>query len=248
MTEFTYSAFYIPRERMFGELAAMRSLGTKIVRLQWTGLSMWSAIEPEPGVFGFDLLDRVMEAAFDTGIQVVLPISIAPPDWAQTIYMADRSAGRPSSSFSQRVKVFRCYYDHRTRAMAERFVRLTVRRYKEHPAMYGWNACGGYEPLDETDYVNAHLVSAFKSWLKAEYGSLARVKEEWGDIQLNHHDSDFMPTSPVCWNSKAIRDWESFAAQYTDKIVKWLWGVVGAEDSDHARNALKPHTKANRIR
>ena len=237
MTDFTYDAFSIPRERIFGDLATMSSLGTKVVRLEWTGVSMWDAIEPIPGAFRFDLLDRVMEAATDNDLKVVLPISIVPPKWAQAICMTDGVGRRPSSPLSQRVRVFLCYGDHRTRIMAERFVRLTVCRYKEHPATHGWNACDDLEGLDDADCFNAYLVRGFESWLKTEYGSLAQVHDMWEDMRATPQDSDCLTTYPVCLSTKATQDWGNFAAQYTEEIVQWLREVVRSVDSNHVMNA-----------
>ncbi len=57
----------------------MASLGIRWVRL---GEFAWSQLEPEPGQFRFDWLDRAMDLLLGAGLQLMLGTpSAAPPRW-----------------------------------------------------------------------------------------------------------------------------------------------------------------------
>src|SRR5690606_35787268 len=61
------------------DLALMRQAGVNLVTV---GVFAWARLEPEPGRFTFDWLDRILDAAYEAGIRVNLATPTAsPPPW-----------------------------------------------------------------------------------------------------------------------------------------------------------------------
>ncbi len=159
------------------DVALMRELGVDLVAINIFG---WAQVQPEPGPFDFDRLDRILELLHGAGIRVNLGTGTAsPPPWLARVHpetlpqSADgtiawpggRQAWCPSST------VFRERALELVAAMAE--------RYGSHPAVVLWhvsNELGCHNALCYCD----ESARAFRSWLRARYGTLDALNAAWG--------------------------------------------------------------------
>ena len=114
----------------------MRRAGFNVVRL---GESVWSTWEPENGAFDLDWLAPVLDAACEREISVVL----GTPTYAVPMWMPRRhpeiaavpANGRALSfGFRQEMDFTNPTY----RFYAERLIRKVVSRYRDHPAVIGY--------------------------------------------------------------------------------------------------------------
>jgi hypothetical protein len=112
-------------DRDDAELAAvvskLRATGVSIVREDVA----WSTIEPRPGRYFWDGMDRWVAAAAGQGLEVMAMVG-APPSWATPSWNVAPSGGEPLSDFSE-------------------FVREVVARYGAGGAF--WQAHPGLQPV-----------------------------------------------------------------------------------------------------
>lgn len=166
-----------PESTWSDDIALMREAGVDLVALNVFG---WASLEPRPGEFDFDALDRVIGMLADGGIGINLGTGTAsPPAWltlqhpeilpvavdGTTRWPGGRQGWCPSSP------VFR--------SAALRVVEQVASRYAEHPAVELWhvsNELGCHNALCYCD-VSA---SAFRRWLENRYGSIEHLNSAWG--------------------------------------------------------------------
>ncbi|PJF46476.1 MAG: beta-galactosidase, partial [Candidatus Thermofonsia Clade 3 bacterium] len=125
-----------PEERWALDARLMQEAGFNTVRLAEFA---WSRLEPAPGRFNFDWLDRAIAILQERGIQVVLGTPTAsPPPWVMAMH-PDAHRVLPSGlrvAYGNRRNYCPTHAGYRergriiTQAMAE--------HYAHHPAVIGW--------------------------------------------------------------------------------------------------------------
>jgi beta-galactosidase len=169
-----------PKERWATDAQLMQAAGVNTVRLAEFA---WSYLEPEPGRFAFDWLDRALDILADQGIQALLGTPTAsPPPWVMGIYPDAYRVTETGlrQTYGNRREYCPTHPGYRergriiTQAMAE--------HYAEHPSIIGWqtdNEFGGhcYCPICRTN---------FQQWLRDRYGSLDALNRAWGTAFWSH--------------------------------------------------------------
>ncbi|MBB5802926.1 beta-galactosidase [Saccharothrix ecbatanensis] len=177
-----------PAEVWADDIRAMRAAGVNIVSL---GIFSWARIQPSRDVHDFAWLDTVMDLLHAGGIAVDLATATAsPPPWltaehpevlpvdrnGATVWPGARQHWRPTSP------VFR---EH-----ALRLVRTMAERYADHAALAAWhvsNELGCHNIYDYSD----DAARAFRTWLRARYGTLDGLNSAWGTAFWSQHYSDW---------------------------------------------------------
>ena len=203
-----------PEQTWLEDARLMREAGVNLVSLP---VFSWPQLEPEPGVYDWGWLDRVIEILWGAGVKIDLATATAtPPSWlvrnhpemlpwneqGQRLEFGSRQAYCPSSP------VWREHVARMSRAMAE--------RYGEHPALALWHVSNEYG-----DHVarcwcpesSAH----FRRWLEARYGDLEGLNEAWGVnvwgqryTAWEHIEVPRQATGPV--NPTHLLDFERFSS------------------------------------
>jgi beta-galactosidase len=166
-----------PRAVWDEDVAAMREAGVNIVSL---AIFSWARIQPSADTYDWAWLDDAMDLLHANGIAVDLATATAsPPPWlttshpeilpvddgGATVWPGARQHWRPTSP------VFRRY--------ALTLVRELAKRYANHPALTAWhvsNELGCHNVYDFSD----DAADAFRTWLKARYGTIDGLNEAWG--------------------------------------------------------------------
>ncbi|AXO36969.1 beta-galactosidase [Micromonospora echinospora] len=178
-----------PEQTWAEDVELMRRAGVNLVSV---GIFSWALLEPAPGRYVFDWLDRVIDLLHDGGIGVDLATATAsPPPWlahrhpetlprradGAVLWPGGRQAYCPSSP------VFR---DH---SLA--LVEAVARRYARHPAVVLWHVS------NELGCHNVHCycdvsAEAFRGWLRERYGDLDSLNAAWGTAfwSQRYHDWD----------------------------------------------------------
>lgn len=182
-----------PEEVQAEDVALMREAG---VDLATVGVFSWALLEPEPGRFELDWLDRVLDRLHDGGIGVDLATATAsPPPWlahrhpetlpvsadGTRLWPGGRQAFCPSSPV---------YREH-----AVRLCRTLAERYGSHPAVRLWhvgNELGCHNPHCYCDVSAA----AFRTWLADRYGDVDRLNEAWGTMFWSQRYGSFAEVLP----------------------------------------------------
>lgn len=173
---------------------AMAALGLKRVRI---GEFAWARIEPEPGRFDWDWLDRAIDILHAEGLGVILGTPTAtPPKWlvdADPSILAVDAEGRPRRFGSRR------HYDFSSeayRAQCARIVEAVAQRYGEHPAVVAWQTDNEYGCHDTTISYSDAAARRFRLWLQARYGDIEALNAAWGAVFWSQRYRSFNEIDP----------------------------------------------------
>ncbi|MEM6474642.1 MAG: beta-galactosidase [Pseudomonadota bacterium] len=169
-----------PEEIWAEDARRMREMGLSLVRI---GEFAWSRIEPEPGRFDWEWLDRAIEVLADAGLQIMLCTPTAtPPKWLVD-QMPDMVAiddqGRPRGFGSRR---HYCFSHAGYRAEAVRIATALAERYGEHPAITAWQVDNEYGCHDTVLSFSDSAAAGFRRWLEKRYGDVDALNTAWGNV------------------------------------------------------------------
>ncbi|WP_227991940.1 beta-galactosidase [Microbacterium sp. CBA3102] len=159
------------------DIRLMREAGVNMVSLP---IFSWPQLEPEPGVYDWAWLDRILDLLWDAGIAIDLATATAtPPSWllrahpemvpwdsdGHRLEFGSRQTYCPSSP------IWRENVARMTRAMAE--------RYGEHPGLAMWHISNEYGDHTSRCWC-PESARHFRRWLQDRYGDLDGLNEAWG--------------------------------------------------------------------
>ena len=218
-----YYAEYQRQPDLEADLDLMAKAGFSVIRV---GESVWSTWEPEDGRFELDWLEPVLEAAHQRDIGVVLGTpTYAVPMWLARRYpeiAAETASGhRVGWGARQEVNFAHAAY----RFHAERVIRQVIGRYRDHPAVIGYQVDN--EPGPRLLY-NHDVFERFVDWLRRRYGTVDRLNEEWGLAYWSHRlsrwnelwrpEGNFQPQYNLAWRR--------FQAELVTEFITWQAGIV----------------------
>jgi beta-galactosidase len=250
--QFPYGAVYFrksnpPQEDWERDYTTASEDGLNIFR-HWF---MWSAIETAPGVYDWEEYDRQMDLAAKNGIKTIVAELIhAVPDWAVRKYadalqvnadgtklgsymgVSSATGGFSNNGGGAGALTLNC---PEVKEAAGKFLTALATRYKEHPAIYGydvWNECNYSADVDYSSYAKA----AFRIWLEKKYGTLKALATawhrysyaEWADVAPPLH----MAPYPECI------DWLQFKRDNFYDQMQWRIDTIRAVDP---KNVIAAH-------
>jgi len=208
-----------PEDWWADDVRRMAAMGLSRVRI---GEFAWSRIEPEPGRFDWDWLDRAIDLLHGAGLGIILGTPTAtPPKWLvdrMPDMLAIDRAGRPRRFGSRR------HYDFSHpgyRAEAARITRAVVDRYGRHPGIVAWQTDNEYGCHFTTLSQSAAAAAAFRDWLAQRHQSIDALNRAWGTVfwsqEYRSFDEIDPPTLTVTEPNPAhVLDWRRFAS---DQVV-----------------------------
>ena len=169
-----------PEPQWATDAARMAALGLTFVRI---GEFAWSRIEPIPGQFDWNWLDRAIDTLGRAGLKVVLGTPTAtPPRWMLTrhpdMIALDRD-GKPRGFGSRR---HYCFSHRPYRAECARIVTALAQRYGQNPDVAAWQTDNEYACHDTTLSYSPAARHAFHDWLAQRYQSPQALNRVWGNV------------------------------------------------------------------
>jgi beta-galactosidase len=210
-----------PEEFWADDARRMRDMGLSRVRI---GEFAWSRIEPEPGRFEWEWLDRAIAVLHEAGLEVVLGTPTAtPPKWLVDAYpdiLAWDEQGRPRRFGSRR---HYCFSSLRYREEAVRICTAVATRYGRHPAVVAWQTDNEYGCHDTVVSYSPAAAAAFRAWLAARYADAEALNAAWGNVFWSQEYRSFEEVDPpnltVTEANPAHRlDYQRFAS---DEVVSF---------------------------
>jgi beta-galactosidase len=218
-----YYAEYQHQPDLQADFDLMAKAAFSVIRV---GESVWSTWEPEDGRFQLDWLEPVLDAAHERGIGVIL----GTPTYAVPMWLARRypeiaaetlSGHRVGWGARQEVNFAHAAY----RFHAERVIRQVTGRYRDHPAVIGYQVDN--EPGLRLIY-NADVFGKFTDWLRRRYGTVDQLNAEWGLAYWSHRlsrwddlwrpEGNFQPQYDLAWRR--------FQAELVTEFIGWQAGIV----------------------
>ena len=179
-----------PEDMWPGDAAQMAALGLRVVRI---GEFSWSRLEPEAGQLSFEWLDRAIAVLADAGLGVVLGTPTAtPPKWLIDAYPeilpVDPETGRVRGFGSRR------HYDFSSPVYRRESLRITAAmaaRYGDDARVIGWQTDNEIGCHDSTVSGSDRALTAFRSWCRDRYRTIATLNEAWGNVFWSMEYPDF---------------------------------------------------------
>ncbi|WGH79934.1 beta-galactosidase [Jannaschia ovalis] len=215
-----------PEARWSEDAARMRDLGLTWVRI---GEFAWGLLEPAPGDYRWDWLDRAVDVLTGAGLSVVMGTpSATPPRWMLDRHpdmLARDDRGRPRKFGSRR---HYCFSHAGYREDAAHMAGLMARRYGDRVA--AWQTDNEYGCHDTVLSWSDAARDAFRDWLRARYGGIDALNAAWGNIfwSMGYRDFDEIElpnmtvTEPNPAHALAFRRFSS------DQVLRWNRAQVAA--------------------
>lgn len=210
-----------PESMWKDDAARMKALGIDRVRI---GEFAWSRIEPTPGEYDWDWLDRAIETLAGEGLKVVMCTPTAtPPKWLIDLHpdiLPVGADGRARNFGSRR------HYDFSSPSYFEASAKIctaVAERYGRHPAVAYWqtdNEFGCHHTV--VSYSDA-AAKRFREWLRARYESIDALNAAWGTVfwsmEYRGFDEIDPPVATVTEAHPSHRlDYRRFAS---DEVVRY---------------------------
>lgn len=169
-----------PEERWAEDARMMAEAGITHVRI---GEFAWSRIEPDPGHYDWNWLDRAFETLHARGLGVVLGTPTAtPPKWlvdAMLDMLAVGADGKVRGFGSRR---HYCFSHQGYRRECARIVTELAKRYGQHPALVAWQTDNEYGCHDTVESYSPAALAGFRDWLAQKYQSPDALNRAWGNV------------------------------------------------------------------
>ena len=169
-----------PESRWSVDARLMREAGIAFVRI---GEFAWSRLEPEPGHYDFDWLERAIDTLHAEGLKVVLGTPTAtPPKW-----LVDRMPDMLAVDASGRVRGFGsrrhyCFSHQGYRQECVRIVTALAKRFGDHAGVAAWQTDNEYGCHNTVESYSDAARSGFRNWLAQKYQSPEALNRAWGTV------------------------------------------------------------------
>ena len=205
---------------------------------------LWGAIEVAPGKFDWADYDRMMDLAAANGLKVIIAeFTTNAPEWAFRRYASarykssDGSVQNSEIGESTAVGGFPglCLDNPEVQAAAERFLTALILRYRNHPALLGydlWNentyAGGAARKMNcYCEGTRRHL----REWLRTRYGSLQALAKAWGRYSYETWD-EVDPPESLGGYAESL-DWLQFRIDDAFRLLQWRVDLFRRLDPHH---------------
>ena len=227
MKELLYGAAYydeyMPYDRLDKDVEMMKKAGINTVRI---AESTWSTCEPQPGVFDFSHVERVMDAMEEAGINVIIGTpTYAVPTWmvkAHPDVLAETVRGRGIYGARQIMDITHPVYLFYAERVIRELMKLTAHR----------KCVIGFQLDNETKYYDTagpNVQAAFVEYLKEKFnGSTDAMNAAFGlDYWSNRINAweDF-PDVRGTINGSLGAEFEKFQRTLVDKFLGWQADIV----------------------
>jgi beta-galactosidase len=182
-----------PQETWLEDMRLMQEAGVNLVSL---GIFSWSVLEPRPGEYSFDWLDRVMDLLHEHEIMAGLATATAsPPPWFSKLHPESLPVTREGVTLWPGSRQHYCPSSSAYRQAAARLARKIAERYRDHPALALWHVNNEYGCHVWACYCETSA-AAFRDWLRRRYGTLDALNEAWGTAFWSQRYADWVEILP----------------------------------------------------
>lgn len=213
---------YSPVDRVDEDARMMKAAGINVVRI---AESTWGTLEPQPGVFDFTHVDRMLAAFHKQGIKVIVGTpTYAIPTWLAREHpdvLVVRPEGKAEYGPRQNMDITNPNF----RAAAERVIVALIDHVKDHPAVIG------YQLDNETKAYNTagpNVQAAFQAKMRSKWPSLDAMNKAWGlnywSNRINRWE-DF-PSANASINASMTNAFQDFQRGLVTEYLGWQAGLV----------------------
>lgn len=179
-TKMLYGADYNPEQWPTSVWAEdMRLMKLAHVNMASINIFSWAVLEPRPGEYHFETLDRIMDMLAEHGIAADLATATAsPPPWMSRLYPAMLPVTADGQRMSHGSRQHYCPNSLDYRRAGAALVQRLAERYRTHPALVMWHVNNEYGCHIASCYCD-RCAEAFREWLQERYRSLEALNDAW---------------------------------------------------------------------
>lgn len=211
----------------------MKECGVKVVRMAEFA---WSRMEPEEGVYDFEWLDRAVSVFADRQMQVVLCTpTCTPPLWAFEKYPEIIQTGTDGRRISIGIRGHRCMNSPVYRTLCERIIRQLVTRYRDNPAVIGYQIDNELE----ANHCRCEVCQeSFQNWMRKKYRNVQEVNTAYGNSVWSGEYSSFFQIKPpmgdfMKWQNPSLTlDYNRYASESTVAYLEFQRTLIHSLDPD----------------
>ncbi|MFD7407888.1 beta-galactosidase [Streptomyces sp. NPDC059866] len=175
------------------DVRLMREAGVSMVSV---GIFSWALLEPEPGVYDFGWLDRLLDLLHENGIRVDLGTpTVVPPVWFYRAHPEALPVTADGTRYEFGSRGAICHSNADYRAAAANITTRLAERYGSHPALAMWHVHNEYGVPVSACYCDS-CAAHFRRWLGATYETVGAVNEAWGTAFWGQRYTDFEQINP----------------------------------------------------
>lgn len=224
----SYYDEYTPVDRIDEDFRLMKEANITVVRI---AESTWGTLEPQPGVFDFSHVDRMLAAAQRYRIKVIVGTpTYAIPTWLARQHpdvLVTRPEGQAKFGYRQNMDITNPDY----RVAAKRVIEALIAHVAKHPAVIGYQVDNETKPYNTA---GPNVQAAFVKALQQKWGSLDKLNAAWGlDYWSNRVNrwEDF-PSTTGSMNASVKNAFAEFQRGLVTEFLAWETELV----RKHARN------------
>ncbi|EAR51790.1 putative beta-galactosidase protein [Oceanicola granulosus HTCC2516] len=178
-----------PEAQWADDARRMRELGLDWVRV---GEFAWSMIEPAPGRFEWDWLDRAIDVLGAAGLKVIMSTpTAAPPRWLVDKHPEILPVGPDGNVRKFGSRRHYCFSSPVFRGEAARIAEAVAERYGTHEHVAAWQIDNEYGDHDTIHSYSPAARDAFRDWLARRYGDIGALNTAWGTSFWSMRYDDF---------------------------------------------------------
>ncbi|MEO0440028.1 MAG: beta-galactosidase [Pseudomonadota bacterium] len=224
-----------PEEMWADDAARMIDIGLSQVRI---GEFAWSRIEPQPGHYDWDWLDRAIATLGDAGLEIILGTPTAtPPKWLvdrMPDMVAVDADGKPRGFGSRR---HYCFSHAGYRQECVRIVTAMAERYGKHAAIAAWQTDNEFGCHDTVVSYSDAAAQGFRRWLAEKYPDVDALNTAWGNVFWSMEYAEFDAVDPPNLtvtepNPAHVLDYRRFASDEVVTFNRLQADIIRAHSPD----------------
>jgi beta-galactosidase len=217
-----YYLEYMPTKDAVAHMTMMKEAGMNVVRI---AESTWSTLEPQPGIFSFDHIDAMLEAAQTVGMKVIIGTpTYAIPSWMVRLHPdvnVPRKDGRAAYGHRQDMDITNPDYLF----YAKRVIRELIHHVAGHPNVIG------FQVDNETKHYGTYSEYAqrgFKKYMQKKFVTVENLNnayhlEYWSN---SISDWDDFPDMRGCVNAGLSSAYEAYMRRQAAMFLKMQADIV----------------------
>ncbi len=259
----SYSPLIFPESEWDRDLEQMQDANMNLIRLGDVHGS-WDLIEPSPGHFQLEKLDRFYHRAADYGIQIMISTGASgPPLWLARKYPDLQILNNHGERYPLGTSYhWACIHHPGYRDALTNYIHTLIDFTNMQPNHFGWQITNeiGFPFLPPQGENNLglycycdHCQESFRKWVQDKYQNLETLTKAWAwgttYYVFNEWNDVFAPKSlPVEWASVTRwLDWRLFWQSAFTAFASWQNEMIKEADPDHPTSintfAFKNHDR-----
>lgn len=232
--EFLLGVCYYPehweRTMWDDDFRRMKEIGFNVVRMAETA---WNILEPEEGVYSFELFDDAISLCEKYGLKVIMSTpTYAPPAWLTSKYpevLRRTFDGVVMQHGSRRHYNYTSEIYH---TLSKKIVLALVEHYKDFSSVIGWQIDNEFNCHMDVSFADSDHV-AFRDWCKNKYKTLDVLNHAWGTAfwaqTYTAWEQVFLPRpTPTFHNPGYLLDFYRFTSDITVAYGKMQFDILKA--------------------